>query len=258
MMSGDMLTRRADLAKALRRGFGAAYENMGYVVFVSFLSFSLAVLCAWVLGRIASLIRLGLTEIVLVIPGGMVIWLVSVGVFHYAKKVVYYEYPGLVDTITGVGVLFSPAVRLFAIDLLVTMLLVGDTVALFLRRGSVVWQLTGIVCGYLSVIWLMSCMYHLPLLVKQLEMESGPRPVVVLRKSFLLMADNPGFTVGLFVVIIALAVVCALPGFVGMALFYPGGTAFIITHALRELFIKYGIVEEEPEVVEDRGWPQTD
>lgn len=257
-MRDEGLTRRANLAKALRKGFGAAYENMGYVVFVSFVCFLLAVLCAWVLGRIAGVIRIGVAEIALVIPGGLVVWLVSVGVFYYAKKVVYYEYPALADTITGIRVLLSPAVGLFAIDFLVTMLLVGDTVALFLRRGSAVWQFLGVVCGYLSVIWLMSCMYHLPLLVKQLEMESGPRPVVVLRKSFLLMADNPGFTVSLFVVIIALAVVCALPGFVGMALFYPGGTAFIITHALRELFIKYGIVEEEPEVVEDKGWPQAD
>jgi hypothetical protein len=93
--------------------------------------------------------------------------------------------------------------------------------------------------------------YQLPLLVVQLSTESGMGVGVILRKSFLLMADNPGFTLGLFLVIIAFAVLCAIPMFVGFAVLFFGASAFLVTHALRELFIRYGIIEAEPEAADE-------
>lgn len=253
-------SRPASLGLALRRGFVATYDHLGYVVFVTFASF---VLVSTLLGAAIAAVRTlgqlgGMAKIVLFFPAVIAFWLFAVGVYYYAHKSVHHEYPTLADTWTGIKVLLRPALKLLALDLTVTVLLLGDTFFFLSMKGGPIFQIVGIVCGYIALVWLMMTMYHLPLLVAQLGMESGPKPVVVVRKSFLLVADNPGFTVGLFLVIIALAVICAVLGFVGMAVFYLGATAFVLTHALRELFIKYGIVEDEPETVEDSGWPGSD
>jgi hypothetical protein len=253
-------SRTASLGLALRRGFSAAYDHLGYVVFVTFASFvSASVLTGAAITAASKLGRSGgMAKIVLFLPVVITLWLFAVGVYYYAKKSVYHEYPTFSDTWTGIKTLLGPALKLLILDLAVTVLLLGDTLFFLSVKGGLVFQIVGVLCGYIALVWMMMAMYHLPLLVAQLGMESGPKPMVVVRKSFLLVADNPGFTVGLFLVIIALAVICAVLGFVGMAVFYLGATAFVLTHALRELFIKYGIVEDEPETVEDKGWPGSD
>ncbi len=249
----------ASLGRALSRGFRAAYDHLGYVVFVTFVSFvltaglfSAAVAGANAIGRAG-----GMVKMLFFIPAALAAWLLATGVFYFANKSVYHEYPTLADTWRGIGELLWPALALFFTDLLVTAVLVGDAIFFLGVRGGPVFLALGILSGYITLVWLMMLMYQLPLLPAQAKMESGPKPLVIVRKSFLLVADNPGFTVGLFLVIIALAVVCAVPGFVGMAVFFMGATAFVLTHALRELFIKYGIVEDEPDVVEDHGWPRS-
>jgi len=161
------------------------------------------------------------------------------------------------DTWEGIGRLIGPALAVFAADLIITAVLLGDAaffLIAFRARGGAVLSGLGILFSYLSLMWLMMVMYHAPLLVAQLEMESGPGVKVVLRKSLLLAMGNPGFTLGFFVVIIAFAAICALPAMLGIAILFPGAAAFLLTSALRELFIKYGVVEEEPEVVEDQPW----
>lgn len=260
MSEQQTITRPASLGRALRRGFRAAYDHLGYVVFVTFTSF---VLASALFGAVVAGVRAtgpawGMAKIVFFVPVALAAWLCAVGVYYYANRSVYHEYPTLADTWCGIRELLGPALLLFALDALVTIVLIGDTVFLLSLRGGSVFLALGILSGYILIVWLMMSMYHLPLLPAQAKMESGPRPTVIVRKSFLLMADNPGFTVGLFLAIIALAVVCAVLGFVGMAAFYLGATAFVLTHALRELFTKYGIVEDEPDVVEDRGWPRGD
>ncbi|MDH7602819.1 MAG: hypothetical protein QHI38_11795 [Armatimonadota bacterium] len=247
------------MSRALRRGFAAAYDHLGYVVLVSFLGFAatVAVLAGGM--RLAMVSKNELLRFVLCIPAALTAWLAAVGAFYYAKKSVYHEYPSPGETLAGIRILLLPALALFAVNLVAAVVLIGDAVAyLLVWRVSAVYKILSIVCAYLAVFWILAAVYQLPLLAAQLDMPSGPKPLVVLKKSFLLFGDNPGFTVALFVVIIALAVVCALPGFVGMALFFLGTSAFVVTHAVRELFIKYGIVEDEPEVVEDKGWPPGD
>ncbi len=247
---------RASLGRALRKGFRAAYDNLGYVVFTSFVAFvATGSLFAGAV-KVAGATKPGMGGIVLFLPAALVGWLAAIGAFYYANKSVYHQHPSLGETWAGVGKLFWSAIGLFALDLVVTALLLGDTVFFLSVRGNTMLPMLGVACGYVALVWLMMAMYHLPLLVAQLGMESGPRPLVVVRKSFLLAVDNPGFTVGLFAAIIALAIVCAVPAFIGTAVFCLGAAAFVLTHALRELFVKYGIVQEEPDVVEDKGWPR--
>lgn len=280
MNEPDSIQRRASLGRALRRGFRDAYDHLGYVVFVTFISFMFTagvVTPASLLlrhARLAPAVHFPL----LALATALAALAPAVGVFFFVNKSVYHEQPVLADTWAGVRRLLGPAIVLFAADALVSAVLIGDLVllrsifagttrALFSEgfvcanrhfldwgRGNLLFGAFTVLLGYLSLIWAMMAMYHLPLLAAQLKMPSGPRASVILRKSFLLAADNPGFTVGLFAVIIAFAVVCAIPGLVGMAILYLGAAAFLLTHALRELFARYGIVEEEPEVLEDKPW----
>jgi len=73
------------------------------------------------------------------------------------------------------------------------------------------------------------------------------------KKSLLLAAGNLLFTIGLFVVTLGFGILCAL-SVIGMLALYVGAVSVLLTHALRELYVRYGVVEEPPEAVEDRGW----
>lgn len=244
------------LGLTIRRGFRDGYDNLGYVVFATLISFFLtAIACSVVAVVVRAAGKLLLPiQILLAMPVAFVVWLCAIAVYYYVNKTVFHQHPVWADMLTGIRKLFRPGLGLFAIDLIITLVLLGDAVFFLKMMNGLPFTLMGILCAYLTLVWGMMAMYHLPLLVAQLDMESGPKPGVVLRKSFLLVADNPGFTVAVFLVIIAFAVLCALPAFIGMAVLFLGFSAFLLTHALRELFIRYGIVEDDPEVVDDGKW----
>lgn len=246
------------MGKALRDGFRAAYDALGFVVGASFATLVVGALVLVAMGLLSAHVKqVRAAGMLLGLPALPAVWLCAVGIFYYAKKAVCHEHPALGDTWEGIRKLFGPAIALFVVDGIASAVLVGDVVFFtlaFRAKGGVAFAAFGMVCAYIGLMWLMMSLYHLPLLVAQLEMESGPRVGVILRKSFLLAADNPGFTVGLFAVIIAFAVICALPAMLGIALVFPGLAAFLLTSSLRELFVEYGVIEEEPEVVEDKPW----
>jgi hypothetical protein len=258
MSEAEGIRRQASLGKALGRGLRAAYDALGFVVAASFGTFVVGAVVLVMMGLLAAHVRgVRAAGMLLGLAALPAVWLCAVGIFYYAKMALAHEHPALVDTWHGIRRLFWPAIALFVVDSAASAVLVGDVVFFglaFRARGGVALAAFGVVCAYIGLMWLIMSLYHLPLLVAQLEMESGLRVGVILRKSFLLAADNPGFTVGLFVVIIAFAVICALPAMLGMALVFPGLAAFLLTSSLRELFVKYGVIEEEPETVEDKPW----
>lgn len=287
-MEQEQITLRpARIGAALGRGFRGAYEHLGFVVvasFVSFLVVSAGLSLGMTLARTAGVGGVG--QFVFVLPALVLGWLCAVGVFYYAYRSVFHGRVQISDAWCGIRKLLGPALALFAIDLLITAVILGDFAFFRSTLAGVANQLAGleklkaasglsaaqeaqlhslgrthilllavtIVFGYLSAAWGAIAMYHLPLLAAQSEMESGPRPGVVLRKSVLLAGGSPGFTVVVFLVIIAFAALCALPKLIGVAILFLGAAAFLITHALRELFIRYGVIEEEPEVIEDKPW----
>lgn len=252
-----MIVRPASLLRALRKGFRAAYDHLGYVVFVSFVATVITAALFSAAWFVINKIHAGPPGLFLFVIPIFAGYLCAVGVYYYVDKSVYNEHPALNETWKGIGKLFVPALSLFIIDSIITAVLLIDAV-FFLRLGTFIGSMFGVLCAYLSLIWLFMVMYHLPLLAAQLKMESGTKSSVVIRKSFLLALGNPGFTVGLFLVIIAFAVLCAIPALFGIAVLFLGATAFLLTHALRELFIKYGVAEEEPEIPEDAGWQLPD
>lgn len=246
----------ARLGKALGQGFRAAYDSLGYVVAASFGTFLICACLLTLAGLSARHIK-GPAGMLLIVPAMLAAWLCEVGILYFARKSLYEGHAMLSDTWEGIGKLLGPAIALFAADLAITAVLLGDAyffLLAFRASGGAGLAALGVFFAYLSLVWVMMGLYHLPVLVAQLEMESGPRVKVVLYKSLLLAMGNPGFTLGFFVAIIAFAALCALPGLLGMAILFPGAAAFLLTSALRELFIKYGVVEAEPDTVEDKPW----
>lgn len=257
MSEQEVVRKPASLNKALKHGFGAAWDSLGYVVGVSFATFFAGAIVFTLMGLIAARCKpAGPVVLSLALPGMLVAWLCVVGVFYYARKALYHEHPSPMDTWEGVKKLAGPAIALFTADLLISVILVGDVVFFalaFKTRGGALFAGLAMVSTYIALMWFLMSLYHLPLLVAQLTMESGPKVKAILYKSYLLTADNPGFTLGLFVVIIAFAVLCVF-SVLGTTLLLPGASAFVLTSSLRELFIKYGVAEEEPEVVEEKPW----
>ncbi|MEN6355461.1 MAG: hypothetical protein ABFD83_00090 [Armatimonadota bacterium] len=255
MNNDNSVPMRPSLSRAIRKGFIDAYDHLGYVVLVTFITFMLVALVAGLMSFIwRSPNALNIVKALSILPALFVAYLCAVGVYYFAGMVVYREHPVLLDTLAGIRRLIKPALKMCVIDTLVTAILVVDFVFFFIMIGSkrnMIFAVPAILIGYATITWLNMMIYHLPLLSSQFLLESNTSIKVILRKSFLLMADNPGFTVSLFLVIIAFAVLCVVPMFIGIAFLFLGASAFLITHALRELFVKYGIVEEEPEIVED-------
>lgn len=246
----------ARLGKALGRGFRAAYDSLGYVVAASFGTFLISA-CLLTLAALAARHMKNPLAMLLILPAMLAAWLCEVGILYFARKSIYDGHAMLSDTWEGIGRLLRPAIALFFADLAITAVLLGDAVFFLLAfkaSGGAGLAALGVFFAYLSLLWMMMGLYHLPVLVAQLEMESGPGVKVVLYKSMLLAMGNPGFTLGFFVVIIAFVALCALPALLGMAILFPGAAGFLLTSALREMFIKYGVVEQEPEDVEDKPW----
>ncbi|MBI2843497.1 MAG: hypothetical protein HYX78_08865 [Armatimonadetes bacterium] len=179
------------------------------------------------------------------------------GIFRMAYKIVYREDPGLEDLAAGFRELSRSAISLALLNVAVVGVLTVD--ALFLLgvigpfKGGPVLALAGILCIYLLLGWTAAAIYQLPALAAQRPMGQREGAIAAIKKSFLLAAHNPAFTIGLFVVILGLGILCAV-SVLGMLVLYVGLVSVILTRALRELYIRYGIVEEPPEVVEDAGW----
>ncbi|MGB9619140.1 MAG: hypothetical protein ACPL7K_01855, partial [Armatimonadota bacterium] len=119
---------RASLTKAIRRGFQAVYDNLGYVVFASFSAF--VATSALFTGAVAVLrtARPGMGGVILFVPAALGAWLVAAGVFYYANRSVYHEHPAAADTWAGIKMLAWPALKLFVLDVAVMIVLLGDMV----------------------------------------------------------------------------------------------------------------------------------
>lgn len=258
VMSNEQTTRPpAKLGRALKNGFVGIYDHLAYVVLATIAWFMIS---STIYAAMAYLARLpkgvpSIMRFVILTPAVLVAYVCAVGVFYYAYKAASHDHPVVADTLVGIKKLFVPAVKLFVIDGAITCLLVLDCaffVSMISKGG--VYLVMAVVSAYMLLLWGVLSLYHLPLLVAQVGLESGPKPGVIFKKSFLLALDNPSFTLGLFAVIIAVTVLCVVPKLVGVAVVYLGVVSFILVHALRELFAKYGIVEIESEPAEDDHW----
>lgn len=247
----------ARFGRAMKKGFRDVYDYLGLVV-ASSLIWSLVWLglaAGWYALSRAVGVSVGLAvgcsaaALIIVAPLGA-------GLCRMAYRIVYRDDPSLLDIPDGFRGLLLPSWALAGINAAVTVVLIADAAFFFGAfgpfRGSWVGFALGALCLYLLLVWLMTALYHLPVLAAQRPMGQRRGAVAVIKKSFVLAAHNPGFTIGLFVVTLGLGILCAL-SVIGMLILYAGAVSIILTHALRELFVRYEIVEESRETVEDMG-----
>ncbi|MEN6520630.1 MAG: hypothetical protein ABFD46_05700 [Armatimonadota bacterium] len=250
----------ARFGKAIRKGFSEVYDRFGLVIAASLIW---AVIIAVPLGLGWELWRRNPSKPWIVLIGMIVAVFIGspvlAGVFRMAYKVVYHDDPGLGDILTGARELFLASLSLALIDIVVISMLVIDAMFFMGMFGplkgkeNLVFFLAGILFIYLLVAWLMTVLYQLPVLASQKPMCQREGAAAAIRKSLILAAHNPGFTIGFFVVILGFGILCAVSVF-GMLILFAGTVSMLLTHALRELYIRYKVVEEAPETVEDKGW----
>lgn len=249
----------ASLGRALKRGFVDAWDRFGLVIASSFI-WSFAVFVPVV---VASAVQRQLPRtwpfftslglVVAVLIGTPLL----AGVYHLAYKVVYRDDPTLGDILAGFRQMLGRSYALVAIDVIAVALFVLDAAFFFGMfgpiRGSLLFVSLGVLCLYGLLAWSMAAMYQFPLLTAQRPMGQREGTLSAVKKSILLFAHNPGFTSGVFVVILGFSALCAV-SFIGMLVLYAGTVSIVLTHALRELYVRYGVVEEPQESEEDTGW----
>ncbi|MFQ3548945.1 MAG: hypothetical protein SNJ70_04280 [Armatimonadota bacterium] len=246
------------IGRVLSNGIRATYENLGYVAAVSFSSFLIAMgLMFFGISLMKSVP--GIPKIflyILIFASIYIYWLCINGIFYYANRLLFGKMPSVLDTYEGIKILLAASTKLFLTDFSITLVLVGDAYFFLFILGPKMGMfpiIIGVLLGYLSILWLCMFMYHLPLLAAQLDMDSGTSVKVILKKAFLLTADNPVFTLIMFLVIITFTILCVIPtALVGVAFLYPSAVAFLLNSALKELFIKYDILQPEIDIIDDK------
>lgn len=254
------------IGRTFKKAFRDIYDYLGLVVAVSFV-WLVSTLLPVTIGielskRTGSPVWLSI--------GAVVSFVIAVcmgtGLFYVAHKIVYKDDPVFSDLFIGFKQLFVPSLKLAIIDLLITAVLVVDLGIFFgafpatrMLSKSPVFFGIGIFFVWITTFWLMMALYHGPLLISSYYLEElevrRPGTFSVMKRGLLLAAGAPFFTMVFLFAIIAVTILSVLTRF-GMAIFvvYPGIIAVILTHATRTLFIRYGVLEERSEVVEDKGW----
>lgn len=245
--------------KAVKKGFSDSYDRLGPMIAASLIwtvAVAVPLSIGWEIQR-----RTAASGLWFILAGLVAAILVGTpvlaGIFRMAYKIAYHGDPGLGDIWSGARELLRPSLGLALINIGVITMLVVD--AIFFMglfgpfKGSLISSLVGILFLYLLAAWMMTALYHLPVLVAQRPMGQREGAVAAIRKSLLLAAHNPGFTFGFFVVILGFGILCAASVF-GMLILFAGTVSVLLTHALRELYIRYKVVEDKPEIVEDKGW----
>ena len=253
----EFLTAR--FGKAIRKGFSDAYDRFGQMIAASLIwvtSAAVPISIGWELQR-----QLPTSGIWFVLAGIIASIIISApviaGIFKMAYKTAYYDDPGLDDIFSGARELFLSSIGLAVINVFIVLLLLID--AMFFMglfgplKGNWFSFGLGIFFLYMLTAWLMSAVYHLPVLAAQKPLGQRTGAIAAVKKSLIFAAHNPGFTIGLFVVILGFSILCAV-SVLGMLILFAGTVSIVLTHAVRELYIRYRVVEDTPEVVEDKGW----
>ena len=240
--------------RTFKRAVADIYDRLGLVMIASGLW-----LC---LGVVPAVVVLWLSKSVHPFPlavGGFAYYTfvggpVLAGTFYLAGNIVSRQDPVVLDLLTGARRFLFASWKLAAAQLLITAILITDTVFFLATyvgaKNAVFIPLTGL-AFYAMLFWGTMVIYQWPLLIAQ-----QPSTLKLIYRSFLIAADNVTFTSAFWFAIILLSILCVFPP--GMALLYMGSVSIIATNALREVFRKYGLVAVEPDVVEDKGWPLKD
>lgn len=165
------------------------------------------------------------------------------GVYALAGEVTDYAAPGWTTFIDGVRS-YLPVTLVFGGIFILHAVLLSIAIPVYSALGNMFGLLALAFLFWMSVIWLLSAQYILPVRGR-LDKNVGK----VLKKSFLLSFDNALFTIGValggvFIVVVSVFTAFLFPGIAGLAIWY---------HTAVKLRVyKYDYLEEHPE---ERGNP---
>lgn len=229
--------------KTIRKSIGDSYDYLGTVILCSFVWFTIAV------GVTSGWAALGVRSVEAWIGFALTLYVLllgplAAGVYHVAKKIVTRDDPSPLDLFRGAKEYWGRAVLLSLCQAAITALTAVNA-WFYLTRGSIAIKALGMLFLYAMLVWLMSAMYHFPILIEQ-----KPGTLKLLKRGFLLALDNPAFTGSVFFAIMLLT--CFSAGILlGLPLLYMGLTSVIQTRALRALFVKYELLPPEKEPTPD-------
>jgi hypothetical protein len=248
--NNDAIKYKPKFWKVIKRGFSEAWSYMALVVFGTSSTVIITTSLMFVIGMLlkkfvpqASYALVGLA----LLPAYYVYWVCSLGVNYFVHGVINYEHPELMDVLYGIKKLIKPASLLFGVSFFVVTVLISDVVyfAKLAQGGNVIFMAFAMLFIYAIIYWISISLYFLPVLIYQDKAEASVSPFTVIKKSYLLAADNPLFSFGLLIALI--------PLLIGYIIFCLGTSAFLTNAAARELYIKYDIVEE-PNVEDNDRW----
>lgn len=190
--------------RSIRLAFSAIYDYAGSAIAASLLAFvAFFTACSllfqgWILvgrgPRFSGFILIGL--VLLAAPS--ILGPLLAGLFTLARGMFLHDDPHLFDIGRGLRRLARQAWGLAYLQTLVNTILVSDVLWL-LARPETFLKVFGIVVAYALLFWSMMMTYQWPLLVEQ-----EARLSVILRRSFLLSAANPFYTLGITLLVMFL------------------------------------------------------
>lgn len=230
--------------KVFKRFIGDSYDYLGLVLLCSFVWLGVSLGLLTLLLRFAgvkhpALFFAGLTLLYIVIVSPL-----TAAAHFLARKVVTRDDPSPLDLLVGLRTNLSASWALGAWQVIITGVLLAN-VWFYLTHGGMPLRILSVLFIYVTIAWVLSCIYHYPMLIEQ-----NPGALKIVKRGFLLMMDNLAFTAGVFSVIILLAGLC-LATLLGLPLLFQGMLSILQTRALRAVFVKYGLLEPEKEYMPD-------
>lgn len=236
---------RPSLRRTIARSFRDAWEHIGLVLAASLFTALLPTALAVSVYFLADKPRWILAVVVFIIA--LLKGPILAGVFNLAHKIAYADNPEISDLFSGFRELFCAGVSLILLDLFVTICLAADA-SFFLGifgpiKPSVFSIALGCLFVYLFIAWFCSMGYQFPALTAQkpLNQKAGVLPAVY--KSLLVSLSAPFYTFCVWMAALIFIFACLVSAF-GIFLLLGGVAALIFTHALREIFLCYGVIDE--------------
>jgi hypothetical protein len=239
------------VGRALKRGLRGAYDYLGTVVVISAVWVGLALLLA--VGGSSLLWQTvpshGPGAVLLSLLGGLAAAGIGTGpltaaLFAHIRLLMRHDDPEWWDLPVSVTRLWRRGLALAGLQVIVSLVFVVDALY-FLRQGAAPLRWLGAAFIYPLLFWWSAALIQWPLAA-----ERPAEPLLqVVKKSFLLLLDNLGYTAALTAVVLTLTAFCFYPpiGWIVLTLAWAGTGAFIQTAALRELLPKYGLLPPVPD-----------
>jgi len=233
------------LRRVIVRSFRDAWDYLGLVlaasVFTALLPTMLAVAFYFLDGKPLWILVI-VTFIIALLKGPIL-----AGVFNLMHKVAYGGDPELSNLLVGFRESLRASVLLIVLDVFLMLCLAADAVFFFGILGPMKPNLPGLVLGclfvYLLVVWFCATGYQFPALSAQKPLGQRVGVLAAVYKSLLAALSAPLYTLGVWLIVLVLVLICFLSAF-GVFLLLGGMTALIFTHALKEIYLCCGVISE--------------